>query len=597
MNKKKEILPRWDLSDLYSGFDSKELKSDVMQIKKQAVDFSLKYRGKLASLNGEEFGEAIVKYEQLFELVGKLETYAYLMHSVKLDDTEVSANFQKIREVGNWVCGKLLFFTLEINQLSKENFNDKLKSEVVNKYSVWLKNVNENKPHELNETLERYSLDKSLSGASAWCRLFDETMSGLRFNIQGKEYTEPEALNLLLSNDQKLRLDAGTELNNVMKKNIKIFSLITNTLAKDKQTDDEWRNYQKPVSARNIENQVEDNVVQALVDSVVRAQSDIAYRYYELKAKWLGVDKLTYWDRNAPLPFVDEDTYTWEETKNIVLSAYKEFCPKMAEIGQKFFDAPWIDVPPDEGKEGGAYAHPVVPSVHPYLMLNFMGTTNDVMTLAHELGHGIHQYLARKNGYFLSDTPLTLAETASVFGEMIVFKYMLRHEKDEKKRFALLAEKTGSMLNTSVRQIAFHRFEQAVHTRRRIEGELTSEQLSDIWTKVQNDALGPFVINDENSNAMWASIPHLIHTPFYVYSYAFGDCLVNSLYHVYETKSVADFENKYVEMLSKGGSERHRQLLAPFGLDASKQDFWEQGLNIVHQFVDELEVLTKKLMP
>lgn len=590
-----EILPRWDLSDLYSDINCAEIQYDFEDLEKLSIQFEWEFKDGLSQISGKMFGETIQHYERMCELIGKLEAYAYMKHSVSIDNAEVTNFYQKIQEINNKLLSKLLFFRLEVNKLSEDCLNQKMSDPVVKRYKNWIENIRKYREHQLDERLEKMLLDKSLSGANGWVRLYDETMAKLKFNIDGKLYTETEALNFLLEDNKQLREKVGQEFKRVFTENISLFSLITNTLAKDKQIEDEWRGFSNPMSDRNLENQVEDEVVDALVQSVEEKQAEISHRYYALKARWLNLDKLTYWDRNAPLPCLKEHDYTWDEAKKIVYKAYEEFSLRMSEIAKIFFDNPWIDVPTVEGKEGGAYAHPTVPSVHPYIMLNFMGKTNDIMTLAHELGHGIHQYLARKQGYLLSDTPLTFAETASVFGEMLTFKYMLKIEKDPYVRFSMLAEKVGSILNTSVRQIAFHKFEMEVHTRRRKEGELSPSVLNDIWLRVQRDALGPFVLMDESSSIMWAGIPHLIHTPFYVYSYAFGDCLVNTLYNVYENNLIENFQDKYIEMLSKGGSQKHRELLSPFALDASQPDFWKKGLNVVEKFVDELEILTNDL--
>ena len=590
-----EKMPNWNLNDLYPGTDSPELKKDMAAVSAGALRFETHYKGKIAAATPDEFGKSVEEYEKLNETLGRLDSYSYMMHSTNMNDPEISKFYQNVMEKENDVSGKMLFFELELNSLTDEQLAEKMTSPLARKYEPWIKNVRAAREHMLPENMEKLLHDKAMSSSTAWVRLFDETMAGLRFNIGGKKLTEPEAAAKMSDPDMATRHEACAEINRVMKENMSTFSLITNTLAKDKQIEDEWRGYKRPISARNVQNQVEDEVVDALVDSVVDSHADISHRYYKMKADWLGVDKLDYSDRNAPIPGLPEKKYSWDEAKNIVLSAYNEFSPEMAAIGKKFFDNNWIDVAPKEGKEGGAYSHPTVPSAHPYIMLNYMGTAGDVMTLAHELGHGVHQYLAREQGLLKSNTPITLAETASIFGEMMTFKYMLKHEKDPKQRFAMLAEKTGTMINSSVRQVAFHRFETEVHTARRTEGELSPDRLNGIWTKTQSEALGPSVTNDNNSNAMWASVPHLIHTPFYVYGYAFGDCLVNSLYKVYEEGKVPDFQKKYMEMLSKGGSERHQQMLKPFGLDASKPDFWKKGLSVAKDFVDELEVLTDQL--
>lgn len=590
-----ELLPRWDLTDLYSDINCAEIEYDFEDLEKLSIQFEWEFKDGLSQISGKMFGETIQHYEKMCELIGKLEAYAYMKHSISINDTEITKFYQKIQEINNKLLGKLLFFRLELNKLSDDCLRQKMSDPIVQKYKNWIENIRKYRSHQLDERLEKMLLDKCISGANGWVRLYDETMSKLKFKIDGTLYTETEALNLLLKDNAQLRKKVGEEFKRVFTENISLFSLITNTLAKDKQIEDEWRGFSNPMSDRNLDNQVEDEVVDALVKSIEEKQPEISHRYYSLKARWLKSDKITYWDRNAPLPFLEEREYTWENAKEIVYRAYNEFSPKMAEIGKKFFDNSWIDVPSVEGKEGGAYAHPVVPSVHPYIMLNYMGKSDDVMTLAHELGHGIHQYLARKQGYLLSDTPLTFAETASVFGEMLTFKYMLKFEKNPYIRFRMLAEKVGSMLNTSVRQIAFHKFEMEVHTRRRKQGELAPRELNEIWKKTQQEALGSAVIIDESSAVMWAGIPHLIHTPFYVYSYAFGDCLVNTLYDVYENQFVDNFQDKYIDMLTKGGSQKHRELLAPFNLDASQPDFWKRGLNVVKKFVDELENLTAEL--
>ena len=590
-----EKLPEWDLTDLYPSPDSAEVKRDVLTVERRSKAFERKYKGKVGSLTPAAFGKAVVAYEALNEVLARLGTYAYLRHSTALDDEETTAFFQNIQERANAIESRLLFFDLEINLLSDERTETLKKDAVVARYAPWLDNVRWGREYRLNEDLERLLLEKSVSGATAWTRLYDETMANLRFSVAGKTLTEPEAVDLLFASDSATRHAAGAEIDRVFKNGAPVFSLITNTLAKDKQIEDKWRGFSRPVSARNIENQLEDEVVDALVDSVVAAYKNISHRYYALKARWLGVDKLEYWDRNAPIPGLPEAAYSWDEAKKIVFDAYDEFSPVMSGIVQKFFDGGWIDAPAKPGKEGGAYAHPAVPSVHPYILLNYMNKAEDVMTLAHELGHGIHQCLSYPQGLLLADTPLTLAETASVFGEMLTFKSMLRRESDPYARFAMIAEKTGSMINTSVRQIAFHRFEEFVHGTRCEKGELSVAELNAMWLQTQREALGDAVICDERSSSSWSGVPHFIHSPFYVYAYAFGDCLVNSLYAVYEEGTFSDFADRYVVMLSKGGSQRHKELLAPFGLDASKPDFWQKGLGVLSRFVDELEDLTATL--
>ena len=368
---------------------------------------------------------------------------------------------------------------------------------------------------------------------------------------------------------------------------MKLFSLITNTLAKDKEINDTWRKYPRPGSYRNRSNMVEDEVVDALVTAVRGSYGRLSHRYYTMKARWLGLPKLQHWDRNAPLPRDDDRLIEWDEARDRVLTAYGAFSPDLASVGKRFFDNAWIDAAPTPGKSGGAFAHPTVPSAHPYLLLHYHGRTRDVMTLAHELGHGVHQVLAGDQGYLMSGTPLTLAETASVFGEMLTFRALLDAAPPAQRRI-MLASKVEDMLNTVVRQIAFYQFETRVHDERR-SGEILPERLGEIWMDVQTESLGPAFEFTPEYNVFWAYIPHFIHSPFYVYAYAFGDCLVNALYSVFQGGHPG-FQAKYLAMLRAGGTKRHKELLAPFGLDASDPAFWTKGLDVISGFIDELEM-------
>ena len=375
-----------------------------------------------------------------------------------------------------------------------------------------------------------------------------------------------------------------------MQKHGKLFALITNTLAKDKAIEDKWRNFLKPISSRNMQNFIEDEVVEALITSVKGQYSNLSHRYYRIKAGWMGQDKLDYWDRNAPLPNADDREIPWDEAVETVLTAYESFSPSLRELGELFFTRPWIHALPSEGKDSGAFAHPTVPDVHPYLLVNYKGKIRDVMTLAHELGHGVHQVLAAKQGALMADTPLTLAETASVFGEQLTFRKILEQESDAKKRAIIIAGKVEDMLNTVVRQVAFCEFERHVHDERQ-KGEVPIERLNNIWLQVQKESLGDAIRLDSPYEYYWSYIPHFIHSPFYVYAYAFGDCLVNSLYSVY-LEGMEDFENKYFSMLEAGGTKHHKELLEPFGLDATDPLFWNKGLGMISSFIDELESIS-----
>ena len=582
-------LPEWDLSDLYPGLDSAALDRDLTTLVEDVEAFRAKYQGRLADLSGAEVGEAVVTYERLQEKIGRITSYASLVHAGDLSNPEIGRFYQTMQERTNAVSTVLLFFTLEVNRLEESRIEEKLADPLLAPYRPWLRDTRAFRPHQLSDDLEKLLHEKYVAGRAAWVRLFDETIADLRFPIRGRELTESEALDLLSDSDPAIRCEAALTVGEILGKNARIFGLITNTLAKDKDTEDRWRKFAHPISSRNLANFVEDEVVDALIAAVRESYPRLSHRYYTLKARWFGSETLPFWDRNAPLPDQDERTISWPEAEETVLSAYRAFSPQMAAVGERFFAGRWIDAAVRPGKASGAFAHPTIPSVHPYLLLNYQGRVRDVMTLAHELGHGVHQSLANVQGYLMADTPLTLAETASVFGEMLTFRKLLAGENDPLRRKLMLAAKVEDMLNTVVRQIAFVTFEQKVHDRRR-EAELTPDELAEIWLEVQRESLGPALRLDGVYRHYWSYIPHFIHTPFYVYAYAFGDCLVNSLYAVYEDAHQG-FAERYLEMLRAGGTLRHRELLAPFGLDASDPSFWSKGLSVVASFIDEIEKL------
>jgi oligoendopeptidase F len=580
-------LPTWDLGDLYPGQDSDALKADLDRMEKASKDFHKLYNGKLATLEGRSLATAVANYEEIDETLSRIMSYAHLVYAGDMNDPLIGKFFQGIQERVNGISTHLLFFTLELNRIDDAALAAKLKSPELAKYAPWLRDIRVFRPHQLSDELERLLHEKYVVGRAAWNRLFDETIAGLRFTIGGRAMTCTEALNRLTDRSTERRREAAVEIGKVLNDNIRTFALITNTLAKDKEIEDKWRDYPRPTSSRNQSNHVEDEVVDALVTAVKGAYPNLSHRYYAMKAKWMGGDTLDYWDRNAPLPNDNDKLIPWNQARGIVLDAYGRFSPELAAVGRRFFDSAWIDAEVRPGKAPGAFAHPTVPSVHPYLLVNYQGKTRDVMTLAHELGHGVHQVLAGKQGHLMADTPLTLAETASVFGEMLTFRSLLDAETDPAAKKIMLASKVEDMLNTVVRQIAFFDFEQRLHTERR-QGELTADRIGEIWMEVQTESLGPALRFDDGYKGYWAYIPHFIHSPFYVYAYAFGDCLVNSLYAVYQDASDG-FAERYLKMLSAGGTLRHRELLAPFGLDASDPAFWNRGLGVISGFIDELE--------
>ncbi|MDP9097214.1 MAG: M3 family oligoendopeptidase [Pseudomonadota bacterium] len=567
--------------------DSPELKRDFTAAETAAMAFKHRFEGTLADLPGAELAAAMADYQRVEETMGRLVSFAQLMFSGDGTDPKLGQFYQSVTERVTAISSNLIFFTLELNRLDEATLEAKLRDPALAPWAPWLRDLRVFREHQLSDEVEKLLHEKEVTGRSAWSRLFDETIAGLRVPFRDEDLTVSAALNKLSDRDRPVREDAARAIGTVFGNNIRLFSLITNTLAKEKEITDGWRHYARPTSYRNRSNMVEDEVVDALVTAVTSNYGRLSHRYYQLKAKWLGLEKLQHWDRNAPLPGDQDHPITWDAARDQVLSAYGSFSPELARVGKEFFDKPWIDAKLRPGKSGGAFAHPTVPSVHPYLLVNFHGKTRDVMTLAHELGHGVHQRLASDQGYLMSGTPLTLAETASVFGEMMTFRALLDAETDLARRRLMLASKVEDMLNTLVRQIAFYQFETRLHAERR-GGEILPERIGEIWMEVQTESLGPAFEFTPDYSVYWSYIPHFVHSPFYVYAYAFGDCLVNALYHVFQDGH-PEFERKYLEMLRAGGTKWHKELLAPFGLDASDPQFWQRGLDVVSGFIDELE--------
>jgi len=586
-------LPSWKLEDLYPAMDSDEVRQDFELSLEDSVSFKKKYAGKLSDLaqkNPAELGRAISAYEKIEERMGRLMSYAGLVYTGDTSDPAKAKFYGDAQEKITDASSPLLFFTLELNRIESAVLEKAMEADVgLGRYRPWIEDLTKDRPYQLEDRIEELFLEKSVTGRSAWNRLFDETMASLRFDINGEQLSVEPALNCLQDSDRAKRETAAREIGKVLGENSRTFTLITNTLAKDKEISDRWRGFGSVADSRHLANRIEPEVVDALVEAVEKSFPSISHRYYKMKAGWLGLDKLQQWDRNAPLPTSDDRIYSWDEARSIVLDAYRGFAPEMAKIADRFFVNGWIDAPVRPGKSPGAFAHPTVPQVHPYVMLNYLGKPRDVMTLAHELGHGVHQVLAAKQGLLMSQTPLTLAETASVFGEMLTFRSLLEKTDNAHDRKIMLARKVEDMINTVVRQIAFYLFERKVHEARQ-GGELTSNQLGEFWLEIQRSSLGPVFEFDEGYKSYWSYIPHFIHSPFYVYAYAFGDCLVNSLYAVYQNADEG-FQDRYFEMLEAGGSKHHGELLKPFGLDASDPDFWYKGLSVISGMIDELEAI------
>ncbi|MGD9843990.1 MAG: M3 family oligoendopeptidase [Variibacter sp.] len=587
-------LPEWNLADLYPGIDSPEVKRDLERANTECSAFEAAFKGKLAAIaaapkGGGALADVVKRYEAIDDLLGRLMSFASLVYVGDTTDAKRAKFYGDVQEQITDASTHLLFFTLELNRIDDAVLERALADPALGHYRSWFEDVRKEKPYQLDDKLEQLFHEKSVTGYSAWNRLFDETIAGLTFDVDGQSLTIEPTLHLLQDADGKKRKAAAQALAATFGANLRLFALVTNTLAKDKEISDRWRGFNDIAAARHLSNRVEPEVVDALVGAVTEAYPRLSHRYYRLKAKWFGKEKLPHWDRNAPLPKVDMRTIVWSEAQDTVLGAYRAFSPRMASIAERFFTDRWIDAPVRPGKAPGAFAHPTVPSAHPYVLLNYQGRPRDVMTLAHELGHGVHQVLAAPNGPLMAPTPLTLAETASVFGEMLTFQTLLARTTNARERKAMLAAKVEDMINTVVRQIAFYTFERKVHTERR-NGELTPERIGELWLSVQSESLGPAIDIRPGYETFWAYIPHFVHSPFYVYAYAFGDCLVNSLYAVYDN-AAEGFAERYLAMLAAGGTKHHSELLKPFGLDARDPGFWQGGLSLVERMIGELEAM------
>ncbi len=581
------LLPQWDLSDLYDGRDSPRLEADLREVDEAARRFAAAHAGRLAAMPGAELAAAIAEYERMDEVLGRVMSYAQLLFSGDGTDAALGQFYQTMSERVTAISAHLLFFTLELNRVEDAVLEEKLRDPALAHWGPFLRDLRVFRPHQLSDEVEKLLHEKEVTGRAAWSRLFDETTAGMRIELDGENRTLSDVLNRLSDRDRARREAAGHAIGTAFQDRIKLFGLITNTLAKDKEILDTWRRYPRPGSARNRANMVEDEVVDALVTAVTADYGRLSHRYYAMKAKWLGLEKLQHWDRNAPLPEDDDRAIGWDEARARVLGAYEGFDPELGRIGRQFFDKPWIDARLRPGKSGGAFAHPTVPSAHPYILMNFHGRTRDVMTLAHELGHGVHQVMAARQGYFMSGTPLTLAETASVFGEMLTFRALLDAETDPgggascwpprwrtcSTRWCARPRSTASRPGCTTRAAA---------------ASCCPRTSARIWLDVQTESLGPAFEFAPEYSVFWAYVPHFVHSPFYVYAYAFGDCLVNALYATFRDGHPG-FQRKYLDMLRAGGTLRHKELLAPFGLDASDPAFWRRGLDVVSGFIDELE--------
>ena len=581
-------LPVWNLKDLYESPKAKNLNNDLNQLRITTKKFEKKYSSKIANLSPSQLLKAIIELENIDIKIDKIMSYAHLLVAEDGNNEKNKIFYQQMQEQITNIASSIVFFSLELNEVSNAKLNKIYADKKLEPYKNWIKNIRKFKPYQLDVKTEKLLQEKSITSRSAWVRLFDDTIASLKFPFKGKNLSSAEIFNFLSDKKESNRKKSAEVVSAVLKVNISLFTSITNNLAKDKSINDKWRGLPNPVSSRNLSNVVEDEVVEALTETIKENYPKIAHRYYKIKAKWFKKKSLMYWDRNAPLPFQSQSIYSWKDARQIVSDAYSNFDQRAGNIVNKFFDNSWIHAPVIAGKSPGAFAASTVPSVHPFILVNYQGKARDIATLAHELGHGIHQYLAgKKQTYFNSSTPLTLAETASVFGEMLTFKSLLSITTKENERKGLLANKVEDMLNTVVRQISFFEFEKRIHHQRKIK-EVSVNEICKIWIDVQKQSLGPSIKFNDDYKYFWSYIPHFIHSPFYVYAYAFGDCLVNSLFNVYESK-LPKFEDKYITLLESGGSNTYDKLLKPFGLNPKKKDFWQKGVNVIESLIDQLE--------
>ena len=584
-------LPIWNLSEIYKDIKDPNIGKDIKEISKLSNEFLKKWKGRIKELSATDFVNCIEKYQAINESIYKIGTHSSLTFATNMEDPEISRYNSSISDQITEILSSLIFFTLELSKIDDKTIESWMKENSAQKWQPFITILRKRNPYLLDPLVEEILIEKSATGRAAWVRLFDETSAALRFPFRKDLLSEAEILNLLSDSDPENRKIAGKSLSEILDKNKRIFAMILNVISRDRYIEDNKRGFQRIMSSRNLDNDVEDEVVDALVNTVDKAMPKLTHRYYKWKAKQFGKNKLDWWDRNAPLPQTSENPIKWSDAKNIILDSFSSFHPKISSLAELFFKNNWIDASVRQGKASGAFAHPSVPSLHPYILVNYQGKIRDVMTLAHELGHGVHQILAAKNGLLMAETPLTLAETASVFGEMLVFRKLLDESSVEQKK-QLLAGKIEDMLNTVARQIGFHQFEVKFHEAR-IKSELTPDEVSDIWMETQSHAVGPYVNLNKDYRVLWGYIPHFVHTPFYVYAYAFGDSLVNALWYAYQQSDKDEFSKKYIDMLSSGGTKSHNDLLKSFNLSAYEDSFWDKGITMITSLMDELEELKK----
>ncbi len=587
----------WDLSVFYSGIDDPAFERDMKALDTRVESFASTYRGRVAQLDSEEMMDAMVELEAIYDQRGRIGSFSSLLFSTDTNNPQYGALVQKTTEYSSQVTQKLLFFELEWGKAEESAVKNLLADPTLAKFQHYLEAERRYQPYQLSEIEEQLLVEKSVTGRSAWTRFFTQLIGAMRLDYDGEKLTLTQVLTKLHDEDREIRAKANDAITKALRDKSMEFTYIFNVLANDKASDDKRRKFPTWVSARNLDNKAPDAVVDALIQSVT-SNYDLVARHYNLKRALLGYDELTEYDRYAPLPVKTSDAfYTWDEAREIVLKAFSAFSPTIAEVAEKFFDGNWIHAPVTPGKRGGAFASPTVPSAHPYVFVNYTGKANDVMTLAHELGHGIHMYLSgQEHGIFGLYTPLTTAEMASTFGEMLVFSDLMSKESDPEVRLAMLAEKIEGNFATIYRQIAMNRFEDKLHNARRTEGELSTGRISEFWMETQRAMFQGSVNLRDDYSIWWSYIPHFLNTPGYVYAYSFGELLVLALYRNYQQRG-AEFVPQFIDVLTAGDSDWPDKILAKAGIDLTDLNFWNDGLAILREMVDEEERIAHELYP
>lgn len=577
----------WDLSDLHSG-NVDSFSGDLARLVQSATDFHAHWHDAVHKATDEDMLVFVQQYSEIAEHMDRISSYAHLQWSTDTENPDFGKLLQTVRETTARASRDIVFVYVSICELPDERLEQLIASPLLAPYKHWFERMVDYKPHLLSEDVEQVLSEKSLTSRSAWVRLHDEMSNAQVYRLHGNEYTGTTLLKLLHEPDRETRKAAAEALSVGLEEQAKPQSFIFNTVIADHALNNRLRDYEHWISSRNLDNEVSDASVDALV-TAVEGRYDLVRRLFNLKKRLLGYDTLYDYDRYAPISN-EQVMLTWNQARDIVLETYHSFHPETGNIVQQFFDKAWIHAPTRKGKSGGAYSAGTVPSAHPYVFMNYTGTSRDVQTLAHELGHGVHQYLSRQQGILLMDTPLTIAETASVFGEMITFQHLLDSATNDKQRLGMLVTKLDDIVSTVFRQIALNRFEDAMHTTRSVEGELSVERITELWMKTQRHQYGSSVELTEGYGSWWAYISHFIHTPGYVYAYAFGELLVLALFEIYQ-RDPQSFTPMYLKMLSAGGSMRPAELLRPFGIDTDDPAFWNVGLGVIERLITQAEAL------